>query len=273
MRFQVSRQFFRWPCGAGSQLGEYLLDWIETWAVGRQEERLGASAAHGLDAMLRSKGDDPAMMSLSIIFNMIAHVSEIIDTCAVMEADGRPRILLADWARKRTRQRVVVLQHDPSNRESSELLLTGILRVLASELLGPDVEDNIDRGSWIFGDELSRFRSERTSWNSPLSGDPAVSASLRRRRAWHNSRKLRPEPQLLQCNLTQSSFERRGPEPDHCRPVVEILQVFNAEFSPLMTGRWSNRPSDCPLNYAIRAPHELIFAVGYRQDQANSTRS
>ena len=89
---------------------------------------------------------DPAVMSLSIIFNMIAHVSENIDTCAVMEADGRPRISLADWARKRTRQRVVVLQHDPSNRESSELLLTVILRVLASELLGPDVEDNIDRG-------------------------------------------------------------------------------------------------------------------------------
>lgn len=82
-----------------------------------------------------------------------------------------------------------------------------------------------------------------------------------------------PSRSSLQCNLTQSSFARRGPEPDHCRPVVEIFQVFNAEFSPLMTGRWSNRPSDCPLNYAIRAPHELIFAVGYRQDQANSTRS
>jgi hypothetical protein len=60
MRFQVSRQFFRWPCGAGFQLGEYLLDRIEIWAVGRQEERLGASAARGLDAMLQSKGADPA---------------------------------------------------------------------------------------------------------------------------------------------------------------------------------------------------------------------
>lgn len=77
---------------------------------------LAPDAAHGFDAMLRSKGNDPAVMSLSIIFNMIAHVSEIIDTCAIMEADGPPRISLADWACKRTRQRVVVLQHDPSNR-------------------------------------------------------------------------------------------------------------------------------------------------------------
>ena len=108
--------------------------------------------------MLRSKGDDPTTMSLSVVFNMIAHVSEIVDTCAEMEADGRSRISLVDWARKLTPRRAIVLQHDLSNRENSELLLTVILRVLGSELLGPDIEDNKDHGIWIFADELARFR-------------------------------------------------------------------------------------------------------------------
>jgi hypothetical protein len=39
-----------------------------------------------------------------------------------------------------------------------KLLLTVIFRVLASELLGSDIEDNMDHGIWIFGDELVRFR-------------------------------------------------------------------------------------------------------------------
>jgi hypothetical protein len=108
--------------------------------------------------MLRSKGDDPTTMSLSVVFNMIAHASELVDTCAAMEAEARPRISLVDWVRKRTRQRIIVLQHDLSNRDNSELLLTVIFRVLASGLLGPDVEDNVDHGIWIFGDELPRFR-------------------------------------------------------------------------------------------------------------------
>lgn len=108
--------------------------------------------------MLRGKGDDPTSMSLSVIFNMIAHVAEIVDTCAAMEADGRQRISLVDWSRKRSRQRVLVLRHDLSNRESSELLLTLICRVLASELLAPDMADDVDHGVWIFADELPRFR-------------------------------------------------------------------------------------------------------------------
>ncbi|MGY4330855.1 hypothetical protein ACVW1A_004836 [Bradyrhizobium sp. LB1.3] len=89
---------------------------------------------------------------------MIAHIAEIVDTCAAMEADGRPRISLLDWARKRSRQRAIILRHDLSNRDNSELLLTLMFRVLASELLAPDMADNIDHGVWIFADELPRFR-------------------------------------------------------------------------------------------------------------------
>jgi Type IV secretion-system coupling protein DNA-binding domain len=108
--------------------------------------------------MLRGKGDDPTTMSLSVIFNMIAHVAEIVDTCASMEADGRPRISLMDWARKRSRQRVIVLRHDLSNRDNSELLLTLMFRVLAGELLAPAMTDDVDHGVWIVADELPRFR-------------------------------------------------------------------------------------------------------------------
>ncbi|MBJ7405883.1 MAG: type IV secretion system DNA-binding domain-containing protein, partial [Bradyrhizobium sp.] len=108
--------------------------------------------------MLRGKGDDPTTMSLSVVFNMIAHVAEIVDTCASMEADGRPRISLLDWARKRSRQRIIVLRHDLSNRDNSELLLSLMFRVLASELLAPDMADDVDHGVWIIADELPRFR-------------------------------------------------------------------------------------------------------------------
>lgn len=108
--------------------------------------------------MLRGKGDDPTSMSLSVIFNMIAHVGEIVDTCAAMEADGRPRISLTDWVRKRSRQRVIVLRHDLSNRDNSELLLTLMFRVLAGELLAPGMADDVDHGVWIVADELPRFR-------------------------------------------------------------------------------------------------------------------
>ena len=91
-------------------------------------------------------------------FSILATASEIVDTCASMEADGRPRISLLDWARKRSRQRIIVLRHDLSNRENSELLLTLMFRVLASELLAPDTADDVDHGVWIVADELPRFR-------------------------------------------------------------------------------------------------------------------
>jgi fibrillarin-like rRNA methylase len=100
--------------------------------------------------MLRGKGDDPTTMSLS--------VAEIVDACASMEADGRPCISLLDWARKRSRQRIIVLQHDLSNRDNSELLLSLMFRVLASELLAADMADDVDHGVWIVADELPRFR-------------------------------------------------------------------------------------------------------------------
>ncbi|MEK9282679.1 type IV secretion system DNA-binding domain-containing protein [Bradyrhizobium sp. ISRA442] len=108
--------------------------------------------------MLRGKGDDPTTMSLSVVFNMIAHVAEIVDTCAAMERDGRPRISLMDWARKRSCQRIIVLRHDLSNRDNSELLLTLMFRVLASELLSTAMADNVDHSVWIVADELPRFR-------------------------------------------------------------------------------------------------------------------
>jgi len=108
--------------------------------------------------MLRGKGDDPTTMSLSVVFNMIAHVAEIVDTCSSMEADGRPRISLTDWAKKRSRQRVIVLRHDLSNRDNSELLLTLMFRVLAGELLAPGTADDVDHAVWIVADELPRFR-------------------------------------------------------------------------------------------------------------------
>lgn len=145
-------------------ISEHRRDWgwreLQT-AISKPVEEIAndlRSTMRQVSEMLRGKGDDPTTTSLSVVFNMIAHVAEIVDTCASMEADGRPRISLLDWARKRSRRRIIVLRHDLSNRDNSELLLTLMFRVLASELLAPDIADGVDHGVWIVADELPRFR-------------------------------------------------------------------------------------------------------------------
>jgi hypothetical protein len=109
--------------------------------------------------MLRGKGDDPTTMSLSVLFNMVAHVSEIVDTCAAFEAEGRSRLSLTRWAQGRTRTRAIVLEHDMSDPENSALLLGVQLRILTGELLSHRVPDGTDHRIWTFADELPRFKA------------------------------------------------------------------------------------------------------------------
>eukprot|EP01037_Dinobryon_pediforme_P006258 gene6258-6329_t len=109
--------------------------------------------------ILRGRGEEPTSMSLSILFNMVAHISEIVDACAAMEAEGRRRISLTEWAQGRSRRRVIVLEHDLSNADNSELLLSVVLRILKSELLSSRVPDSVDHKIWLFADELPRFKS------------------------------------------------------------------------------------------------------------------
>ena len=89
--------------------------------------------------MLRGKGDDPTTAILSVMFSMLTHISEIVDTFSAMETENRPSLSLTQWVQRKTKCRVLVFQHDLSNRDNSRAVITAMIRVTARELLGPDV--------------------------------------------------------------------------------------------------------------------------------------
>ncbi|MBI2802882.1 MAG: type IV secretion system DNA-binding domain-containing protein [Gammaproteobacteria bacterium] len=107
--------------------------------------------------MLRGKGDDPTTAILSVMFSMLTHISEIVDTFSAMETENRPSLSLTQWVQQKTKCRVLVFQHDLSNRDNSRSVLTAMIRVTARELLGPGIAENFDHGIWLYLDEFPKL--------------------------------------------------------------------------------------------------------------------
>ena len=85
--------------------------------------------------------------------------SDLVDNCSALEAEGRPAVSLKAWSQNKEKARIIVLEHDLSDRDTSEMLLTVLLRSVASELLSSKIPDSVDHNFWIFADELPRIKA------------------------------------------------------------------------------------------------------------------
>lgn len=134
--------------------------WIEVRrSISRPVEAIAADLAPAMKQvaeLLRSREGEPTSMALSTVFNMIAHIDDLVAAFADMETAGWSSVSLNGWVRGKT-GRVLVLQHDLGNLELSQRLIAAMVTVISSELLSSRVEDGVDHGIWIFADELPRF--------------------------------------------------------------------------------------------------------------------
>ena len=108
-------------------------------------------------ALLQSREDEPTAATLSLIMNLLAHVSGLIGELARAETKARRRLSITDWVRGQGTRNPIVVQLDLRYREQSGAYATLLLRLLGASLLGPDLKDGIDHKIWVFLDELPRI--------------------------------------------------------------------------------------------------------------------
>lgn len=109
-------------------------------------------------AQLVTAREEPATFMLSLVFNLAAHVSTVAARFAALEEQGARALSLRAWMRPGvTKRPPLIIRYDLAHRDQSSAFARLVLRVLSSGLLGADLRDGLDSGTWVFLDEASRI--------------------------------------------------------------------------------------------------------------------
>ena len=109
-------------------------------------------------AQLMTAREEPTNFLLSLSFNLTAHTASVVRRFGMMEKRGAKTLSLRNWMRNDGAQRPpLIIHYDLAQRDRASTFARLVLRVLSTAVLGGDLRDGIDSGTWFMLDEVTRI--------------------------------------------------------------------------------------------------------------------
>ena len=109
-------------------------------------------------AQLMTAREEPTTFLLSLSFNLTAHAASVVRRFGMMEKRGAKTLSLRNWMRNDGAKRPpLIIGYDLAQRDRASTFARLVLRVLSTAVLGSNLHDGIDSGTWFMLDEVTRI--------------------------------------------------------------------------------------------------------------------